>query len=127
MGATVFNTEGPDWDVMVWGWDSGLYDPSYLLSVGITDQIGGNNDTFWSNPRFDELYAQQNATVDHAARVKLVLEMQALHYASCPYIVMWYQKKLAGTRTNTWSGWHAMNGGMTLNFSRANYLDVKPA
>jgi peptide/nickel transport system substrate-binding protein len=126
MGATVFNTDGPDWDVMVWGWDSGLYDPSYLLSVGITDQIGGNNDTFWSNPRFDELYNQQNHTIDHAARVKLVLEMQAIHYASCPYIVMWYQKKLAGTRTNTWTGWHAMNGGMTLNFSRANYLDVKP-
>jgi peptide/nickel transport system substrate-binding protein len=127
MGATVFNTDGPDWDVMVWGWDSGLYDPSYLLSVGITDQIGGNNDTFWSNPRFDELYNQQNHTIDRAARVKLVLEMQAIHYASCPYIVMWYQKKLAGTRTNTWTGWHAMNGGMTLNFSRANYLDVKPA
>ncbi len=127
MGATVFNTDGPDWDVMVWGWDSGLYDPSYLLSVGITDQIGGNNDTFWSNPRFDELYNQQNHTIDRAARVKLVLEMQAIHYASCPYIVMWYQKKLAGTRTNTWGGWHAMNGGMTLNFSRANYLDVKPA
>jgi peptide/nickel transport system substrate-binding protein len=127
MGATVFNTDGPDWDVMVWGWDSGLYDPSYLLSVGITDQIGGNNDTFWSNPRYDELYNQQNATVDHAARVKLVQEMQAIHYASCPYIVMWYQKKLAGTRSNTWAGWHSMNGGMTLNFSRANYLDVKPA
>ena len=58
---------------------------------------------------------------------QLVLEMQAIHYAACPYIVMWYQKKLAGTRTNTWTGWHAMNGGMTLNFSRANYLDVKPA
>lgn len=127
MGATVFNTEGPDWDVMVWGWDSGLYDPSYLLSVAITDQIGGNNDTFWSNTRFDELYSQQNSTVDRAARVKLVQEMQAIHYASCPYIVMWYQKKLAGTRSNTWTGWHAMNGGMTLNFSRANYLDVKPA
>jgi peptide/nickel transport system substrate-binding protein len=126
MGATVFNTDGPDWDVMVWGWDSGLYDPSYLLSTGITDQIGGNNDTFWSDPRYDELYNQQNATVDRAARVKLVHEMQSIHYAACPYIVMWYQKKLAGTRTNTWSGWHAMNGGMTLNFSRANYLDVKP-
>lgn len=126
MGATVFNTDGPDWDVMVWGWDSGLYDPSYLLGIATTDQIGGNNDTFWSNPRYDELYKQQNTTIDRAARVKLVLEMQAIHYASCPYIVMWYQKKLAGTRTDTWTGWHAMNGGMTLNFSRANYLDVKP-
>lgn len=127
MSATVFNTETPDWDIMVWGWDSAFYDPSYLLGIPTTDQIGGNNDTFWTDPRYDELYRQQAGTVDRAARVKLVQEMQALHYAACPYIVMWYQKKLTGTRTNTWTGWQPMNGGMILNFPRVNYLDVKPA
>jgi peptide/nickel transport system substrate-binding protein len=126
MGATVNNPDAPDWDIMVWGWDSEFYDPSYLLGIPTTDQVGGNNDTFWTDPRYDELYAQQNTTIDHAARVKLVQEMQALHYASCPYIVMWYQKKLSGTRTDTWTGWQPINGGMVLNFSRANYLDVKP-
>ena len=105
MGATVFNADGPDFDIMVWGWDSALYDPSYLLGIATTDQIGGNNDTYWTDPRYDELYAQQSTTIDRAARVKLVQEMQALHYAACPYIVMWYQKKLTGTRTNTWTGW----------------------
>lgn len=127
LGATVFNADGPDFDIMVWGWDSSLYDPSYLLGVAITDQIGGNNDTYWSDPRYDELYAQQAATVDRAARVKLVQEMQALHYAACPYIVMWYQKKLTGTRTNTWTGWKPITGGLVLNFPRVNYLDVKTA
>ncbi len=126
MSATVFNTESPDWDIMVWGWDSSFYDPSYLLGIATTDQIGGNNDTFWTDPRYDELYNQQSTTVDRAARVKLVQEMQAIHYAACPYIVMWYQKKLTGTRSNTWTGWQPMNGGMILNFSRVNYLDVKP-
>ena len=126
MGATVFNTDAPDWDIMVWGWDSELYDPSYLLGIPTTDQVGGNNDTFWTNPRYDELYAQQNTTIDHGARVKLVQEMQAIHYAACPYIVMWYQKKLCGTRTDTWTGWQEMRGGMILNFPRVNYLDVKP-
>ncbi len=127
MGATVYNTDAPDWDIMVWGWDSGLYDPSYLLGLATTDQIGGNNDTFWTDPRYDDLYARQNTTTDRPARVKLVQEMQAIHYAACPYIVMWYQKKLTGTRTDTWTGWEPMKGGMVLNFSRANYLDVKPA
>jgi peptide/nickel transport system substrate-binding protein len=126
MGATVYNTDAPDWDIMVWGWDSELYDPSYLLGIPTTDQIGGNNDTFWTNPRYDELYAQQNTTIDHAARVKLVQQMQGIHYAACPYIVMWYQKKLCGTRTDTWTGWQEMPGGMILNFPRVNYLDVKP-
>ena len=127
LGATVFNADGPDFDVMVWGWDSSLYDPSYLLGIATTDQIGGNNDTYWTDPRYDDLYAQQSTTVDRAARVKLVQEMQALHYAACPYIVMWYQKKLTGTRTNTWAGWKEIKGGMILNFPRVNYLDVKPA
>jgi len=40
---------------------------------------------------------------------------------------MWYQKKLTGNRSNTWTGWQPMNGGMILNFPRVNYLDVKPA
>jgi peptide/nickel transport system substrate-binding protein len=127
MGATVFNTESPDWDIVVWGWDSAFYDPSYLLGIPTTDQIGGNNDTFWTDARYDELYAQQKTTVDKAARVKIVQEMQALHYAACPYIVMWYQKKLTGTRSDTWTGWQPINGGMILNFPRVNYLDVKPA
>ena len=33
MGSTVYNTDGPDWDLFVWGWDSGTADPSYLLGV----------------------------------------------------------------------------------------------
>lgn len=127
MGSTVFNTQGPDWDIVVWGWDSEMYDPSYLLGIATTDQIGGNNDTYWSNPRYDELYEQQRTTVDRGQRIKLVQEMQAIHYASCPYIVMWYQKKLTGTRTDTWTDWQPIKGGMVLNFPRVNYLDVKPA
>lgn len=126
MGAAVFNAEAPDWDIMVWGWDSSFYDPSYLLGIPTKDQIGGNNDTFWVDPRYDELYAQQSTTLDRSARVKLVQEMQAIHYAACPYIVMWYQKKLSGVRTTTWTGWQPITGGMILNFPRVNYLDVKP-
>ncbi|MDF3338865.1 ABC transporter substrate-binding protein [Mycolicibacterium septicum] len=127
MGSTVFNSQGPDWDIIVWGWDSEMYDPSYLLGIATTDQIGGNNDTYWSNTRYDALYEQQRTTIDHGARVELVQEMQAMHYASCPYIVMWYQKKLTGTRSDTWTGWQPIKGGMVLNFPRVNYLDVKPA
>lgn len=125
LGSTVYNTDAPDWDIMVWGWDSTFDDPSYLLGIPTTDQIGGNNDTFWTDPTYDKLYNQQARTVDHAARVALVQQMQQLHYDACPYIVMWYQKKLSGWRTDTWTGWHEMAGGPILNFTRANYLDVR--
>jgi peptide/nickel transport system substrate-binding protein len=127
MGSTVYNTDTPDWDIMVWGWDASLYDPSYLLGIPTTDQLGGNNDTFWTDSQYDALYAEQARTIDTARRVALVQQMQKIHYESCPYIVMWYQKKLTGLRTDTWAGWAAESGGMILNFSRANYLDVKSA
>jgi len=125
MGSTVFNTDAPDWDIMVWGWDSGLYDPSYLLGIPTTEQIGGNNDTFWTDATYDRVFKEQARTVDQAKRVELVKQLQQLHYESCPYIVMWYQKKLSGWRTDTWTGWKTIAGGPILNFTRNNYLDVR--
>jgi peptide/nickel transport system substrate-binding protein len=126
MGSTVFNTDAPDWDIMVWGWDSSLYDPSYLLGIPTTEQIGGNNDTFWTSAEYDRLYKEQSRTVDKAKRIELVKQLQAIHYDACPYIVMWYQKKLSGWRTDTWTGWATIAGGPILNFTRANYLGVRP-
>jgi peptide/nickel transport system substrate-binding protein len=126
MGSTVYNTDAPDWDIMVWGWDSNLHDPSYLLGIPTTAQIGGNNDTFWTSADYDRLYAEQASTVDHAKRVQLVQQLQAIHYDACPYIVMWYQKKLSGWRTDTWTAWAEIPGGPILNFTRANYLGVRP-
>lgn len=125
LGSTVYNTDAPDWDIMIWGWDSGLHDPSYLLGIPTTAQIGGDNDTFWSNAAYDRLYKQQAQTIDVPARVELVKQMQQMHYESCPYIVMWYQKKLSGWRTDTWTGWQDVAGGPILNFTRINYLTVR--
>jgi peptide/nickel transport system substrate-binding protein len=126
MGSTVYNADAPDWDLFVWGWDSGVNDPDYLLGVPLTSQIGGNNDVFYSNPAYDALYAQQATELDHAKRVALVQEMQKMYYADCAYIIPVYIKKLQAYRPSSWSGWTKTVGGMIFNFTRDNYLAVTP-
>ncbi|MEK7329147.1 MAG: ABC transporter substrate-binding protein [Chloroflexota bacterium] len=57
-----------DFDVMLWGWGSDP-DPNLLLGVMTTDQIPtGSSETGYSNPEYDELYAQQAVELDSKKR-----------------------------------------------------------
>ncbi|HYK33329.1 MAG TPA: ABC transporter substrate-binding protein [Streptosporangiaceae bacterium] len=126
LGSTVYNAHAPNWDIFVWGWDAGVYDPDYMLGIPLCNQIGSNNDVYYCNRHYDQLYNQQSVTIDHAARLALVHEAQQYYYDDAAYIIMWYQDKLQGYRTDTWQGWQRVNGGMVLNFTRDNYLKVRP-
>jgi peptide/nickel transport system substrate-binding protein len=125
MASTVYNVDGPDWDLFVWGWDSGVYDPSYMLGVPLTSQIGGNNDVFYSNPTYDALYLQQGSELDHTKRVALVHQMQQMFYEECAYLVAVYTKKLQAYRG--WTNLTEVPGGIVFNFTRDNYLKTTPA
>jgi peptide/nickel transport system substrate-binding protein len=125
LGSVVYNSDAPNWDIFVWGWDSGVNDPDYLLGVPLSSQIGGNNDVYYANKTYDGLYAQQSAELDKTKRVDLVHQMQQMYYENCAYIIMWYQAKLQAY-THKWTGWVDTPGGLVFNFSRANYLGVTP-
>ncbi len=127
LGSIVYNAAAPDWDIFVWGWDSGVNDPDYLLGVELTSQIDNNNDVYYSNPKYDALYDQQATELDRPTRVDLVHQAQQLFYDDGAYIVMWYQDKLQAYRTDKWTGWTDTPGGVIFNFTRANYLNVQPA
>ncbi len=124
LGSTVYNTDGPDWDIFVWGWDSGVFDPDYLLGVPLTSQIGGNNDVFYSDKDYDAMYDQQATELDHAKRVAIVQAMQKKYYEDCAYIIPVYLDKLQAYRSASWSGWKQTPGGVIFNFTRDNYLKV---
>jgi peptide/nickel transport system substrate-binding protein len=126
LGSTVYNSKAPNWDIFVWGWDSGVYDPDYMLGIVLCNQIGSNNDVYYCNRHYDELYNEQATELDHATRLALVHEAQQFYYDAASYIIMWYQAKLQGYRTDTWKGWTPVTGGMILNFTRDNYLKVQP-
>lgn len=126
LGSTVYNKDTPNWDIFVWGWDSGVPDPDYMLGVPLCSQIGGNNDVFYCDKGYDALYDQQATTVDPVARKAITDQMQQQFYGDAAYLVMWYQDKLQAYRTDTWTGWAQVPGGMVFNFSRDNYLKVSP-
>jgi peptide/nickel transport system substrate-binding protein len=126
LGSTVYNADAPDWDIFVWGWDSGVNDPNYLLGVPLTSQINGNNDVYYSNPTYDSLYDQQATELDLPTRLDLVHRMQQIYYDDCAYIIMWYQEKLQAYRTDTFTGWTETPGGIVFNLTRANYLNATP-
>lgn len=125
LGSTVYNKD-PNWDIFVWGWDSGVPDPDYMLGVPLCSQIGGNNDVFYCDKGYDALYDKQSTTVDPIARKAVTDQMQQQYYQDAAYLVMWYQDKLQAFRTDTWTGWTQVNGGLVFNFTRDNYLRVAP-
>jgi peptide/nickel transport system substrate-binding protein len=126
LGNTVYNAAAPDWDIFVWGWDSGVADPDYLLGVPLCSQIGSNNDVYYCDHTYDNEYDQQATDLDRTTRLQVVYDMQKKFYEDAAYIVMWYQDKLQAYRTNSWTGWTPVPGGMIFNFTRGNYLKVRP-
>ena len=126
LGAAVYNAAAPNWDIFVWGWDSGVNDPDYMLGVPLCNQIGSNNDVYYCNAHYDQLYNEQSTELNHARRLALVNEAQQFYYEAASYIIMWYQAKLQGYRTDSWTNWTQIRGGIILNFTRDNYLKATP-
>ena len=50
----------PEFDTFIWGWGGDPYDPSYLLGLMTTGEIGASSDSFYSNPEYDELFEEQS-------------------------------------------------------------------
>jgi peptide/nickel transport system substrate-binding protein len=90
-----------DYDLVIWGWGADP-DPDFILSVLTSDQFvaGGWSDSGYSNPKYDELYKQQQQTVDLAARQKIIKDMQQIAFEDRPYIVLYYDDYLQAYRTD---------------------------
>ncbi|HEX5591579.1 MAG TPA: ABC transporter substrate-binding protein [Candidatus Limnocylindrales bacterium] len=96
---------GPaNFDIELWGW-VGDPDPTSLLNVLRTEEIGSFSDSFWSNARYDELFLEQRAEADEDARFEMIKEMQEIAYEEAPYIIMYYDAELHAYRTDKFGGW----------------------
>jgi peptide/nickel transport system substrate-binding protein len=97
---TVDGEPAPAFDTFVWGWGGDPYDPSFLLSLFLTDQIGGNSDSFYSNPEYDRLFNEQAGAFDVAERKRVIAEMVNLTQEDLPYIVLTEDPNLQAYRTD---------------------------
>jgi ABC-type transport system substrate-binding protein len=61
-------------------------DPTDLWSIFTTAQIGANNLGFYSNPDYDKLSDQQDATLDPAQRKTLLGQLQTVLSGDPPNI-----------------------------------------
>lgn len=126
MGGIVYNEAAPDFDMFVWGWDSDYPDPSYLLSMPLTEQIGTNNEVYYSNPEYDELYSLQGIQMNTAERKETINKLEKILYNDCSAQILWYQNKLQAYRTDKFTGWKNADGGVIFGITYENYLKVQP-
>jgi peptide/nickel transport system substrate-binding protein len=90
----------PDFDAFVWGWAGDPYDPSTLLKLITTEEIGTSSDSFYSNPEYDRLFKLQTGQFDQAERKKTVQQMIAIAQRDLPYLVLTYDPVLEAYRTD---------------------------
>jgi peptide/nickel transport system substrate-binding protein len=90
----------PDFDSFVWGWGGDPYDPSALLELVTTGDIGGSSDSFYSNPEYDRLFKEQTAEFDADKRRALVRRMVDITQRDLPYLVLTEDPYLTAYRTD---------------------------
>lgn len=116
-----------NYDMFIWGWGADI-DPTVILGILTTDQIGGNNEPFFSNERYDELYLAQQAAMDESERQEMVFEMQKIAYEESPYIILLYANNIQAIRSDRWTGYKQIpeDGMYFFNMTDLNYRNIKP-
>jgi peptide/nickel transport system substrate-binding protein len=116
-----------DYDMFIWGWGSDI-DPTGILSIFTTDEIGGNNEPFFSNSRYDELYIEQQREMDENERQELVFEMQKILYDEVPYSILVYSNNIQAIRSDRFTGFKQIpaEGMYFFNMTAFNYMNIKP-
>ena len=92
-----------DFDAYIWYW-TGDPDPNYQLSVFTGDQCKNLSDGCWNDPKYDAMFAEQQSTLEPAARKVIVDEMQQYIYDQVPNIVLAYPNAIEAYRTDRVEG-----------------------
>lgn len=123
-----YNNEGefaPDFDLFIWGWQTGEDDPTFILSLLTTGQIEAWSDCNYSNERYDGLYESQSQEADPQARLAMIHEMQEVVYSDAPYIPLVYPLTRE-VYDASWEGWVKQPEGTGSIWNRHSYLAVHP-
>ena len=99
-----------EYELFSWGWYPDP-DPSAQLALFTCDQrppngnTYGNNDAYYCNPEYDQLYQDQLGATDQDARWEIVQEAQKIFYEDAPYAVMWYDPIFSAWRSDRFEGY----------------------
>jgi len=124
-------------DMFEWGWVVEP-DPNYQLSTFTCanrsykdgDSIYANlSDSFYCNPAYDTLFAQQGVETDVTKRTDIVKQMQQMLYDDAPYIVTYYYDNPEAYRSDRFTGFvnqPSPKGAMLFQYGTWSYENVKP-
>lgn len=77
-----------DYHIARSGWVADYYDPNSFLDMFVTE--GGNNDTGWSNARYDELIGLAARTEDQHQRMEYFQEAEAILLDEAPVAPIYF-------------------------------------
>ena len=122
-----------DYDVYIWGWGPDP-DPDFILSSFTTGQCGVWSDTCYSNPEYDQLYADQQTSTSPDDRQLIVKQMQQILYDDIPEVVLWYDNDLQAYNSDRWTnfsyqptpGSDGEGGYILFQFGNYSYISIEP-
>lgn len=126
-----------EFDMFEWGWVVEP-DPDYQLSTFTCDkrsyEDGGEvyadlSDSFFCDPAYDALYAEQAVTTDQAARAEIVKQMQQILYDQVAYVVTYYYDNLEAYRSDRFTGFVGQpegSGSLLFQYGTYTYENVEP-
>lgn len=126
-----------DYDVFEWGWVVEP-DPDYQMSVftcgqrasgTVSSPVAGLSDSYFCDPAYDKLDAQQAVTVDPVKRAALVRAAERIVYDQEPYVVLWYANDLEAYRSDLFTGFVPQpypNGQLVYQYGTYSYQSITP-
>jgi peptide/nickel transport system substrate-binding protein len=116
------------YDSFYWGWVP-FVDPNPMLSYFTEAELGNWNDANWTNPRYEELFLEQQQEVDPDRRVEIVHEMVRILHDDAAYVALWYTPDIQAIRTDRFEGFvrqPAEVGPVIFSQSSPSYALIQP-
>ena len=114
------------------GWDfamegiGGILDPGFAVGYFNCANLGGWNFSGWCDKKYQQVFDQQNQTIDLAKRHQLVNKLQAMAYNARPAIVLFYAETI-DVHSKDWTGfgqnpYGAFNSLSKVTFTEAHHV-----
>ena len=94
-----------DYDIFIWGWARRRRPELAAAASSPQTRSAPSSDSYYSNPHYDELYTQQQASRIRPSARRSSTEMQQLVYDEAPYHILYYDAELHAYRTDKFGGW----------------------
>jgi len=111
------------------GWDfamegiGGILDPGFAVGYFDCANLGGWNFSGWCDKKYQQVFDQQNQTIDLAKRHQLVNKLQAMAYNARPAIVLFYAETI-DVHSKDWTGFGSDPYGAFNSLSKVTFTEA---